>query len=183
MEFPELKTKRLTLRVLRENDLTPICDYLNNFEVTRMLSVVPYPYTKADGEWWLSNCANTPLTQEVNWAIEFEHRFIGVISIHISEEGVPLIGYWLAKPFWGKGFMSEATAEVIQYCFEVLGSERITCGAFDENHGSLRVQEKNGFQRTGLRPDKCRARGNEAVTLIETELTRHLWEAMRAVTV
>ena len=179
--FPELKTQRLVLRALRKDDLSLICDYLNNFEVTRMLSVVPYPYPKADGEWWLNNCAQTPLTQEINWAIEAKQGFAGTISIHISEDGVPLIGYWLGKPFWGKGLMSEATAEVVRYCFEELGAERIACGAFEENHGSLRVQKKNGFQRTGSRPDTCRARGGAELTLIETELTRDSWEATRVV--
>ncbi|AEV35236.1 GCN5-related N-acetyltransferase [Pseudovibrio sp. FO-BEG1] len=181
--FPELNTSRLTLRQFRQDDLEPICENINNFEVSKMLTVVPYPYTKADGEWWLNHINETPLTKETNWAIESELGFAGVITIRIGESGFPLIGYWLGQPFWGKGYMSEATEAVVDYCFETLGVTKVTSGAFEENDGSLNVLAKNGFQTVGTQPEKSRARGEEDITLINVELTRDLWEAMRAVAV
>lgn len=182
--FPELKTNRLTLRQFQQDDLKSICEYISNFEVSKMLTVVPYPYTKADGEWWLNHIKETPLSEETNWVIESEHGFSGVIGIRIPEDGFPRIGYWLGQPFWGKGYMSEATEAVVNYCFEELGSTKVTSGAFEENDGSLNVLAKNGFQTIGSEPEKSRARGEEEeVTLINVELTRPLWEAMRAVTV
>ncbi len=183
MVFPELNTNRLVLRELRQGDLEPICEYINNFKVSKMLTVVPYPYTKADGEWWLNHIRETPLSEETNWAIESEHGFTGVIGIRIPEDGHPRIGYWLAEPFWGKGYMSEAAEAVVDYCFETLGASKVTSGAFEENDGSLNVLAKNGFQTVGSRPDKSRARKEQDVTLIEVELTRDLWEAMRAVAI
>lgn len=84
---------------------------------------------------------------------------------------------------WGKGYMSEATEAVVNYCFEVLGVTKVSSGAFRENNGSLNVLAKNGFQTIGSRPDKSRARGDEEITLIDLELTRELWNAMRAIMV
>lgn len=181
--FPVLNTDRLTLRKFQNDDLKPICDFLNNFEVSKMLTVVPYPYTKGDGEWWLNHCKYTPLTEEINWVIETAHGFSGVIGIRIPEGGVPRVGYWLAEAFWGRGYMSEATEAVVNYCFKVLGAAKVSSGAFCENEGSLNVLAKNGFQTIGLRSDKSRARGEEEMTLIDVELTRELWEAMQAITV
>ncbi|SDR22806.1 GNAT family N-acetyltransferase [Pseudovibrio sp. Tun.PSC04-5.I4] len=181
--FPVLNTDRLTLRKLKDDDLEPICDHLNNFEVSKMLNNVPYPYTNADGEWWLTHCKETPLTEEINWVIETEHGLSGMIGIRIAEDGIPRIGYWLTETYWGKGYMSEAAEAVVNYCFEVLGATKVSSGAFSENSGSRNVLAKNGFQTIGSRPDKSRARGDEEVTLIEVELTRDLWEAMRAITV
>lgn len=181
--FPELNTNRLVLRQFRQDDLEPICAYIGNYEVSKMLTVVPYPYTKADGEWWLKHINETPLNEATNWVIESADGFAGAIGIRILEDGHPRIGYWLGEPFWGKGYMSEAAEAVVNYCFEALGASKVTSGAFEENDGSLNVLAKNGFQTVGSRPDKSRARKEQDVTLIEVELTRDLWEAMRAVAV
>ncbi|GHB24717.1 N-acetyltransferase [Pseudovibrio japonicus] len=181
--FPKLTTNRLVLREFQQDDLEPICTHINNYDVSKMLTVVPYPYSKADGEWWLNHIFETPLSEATNWAIESEGVFAGAIGIRIPEDGHPRIGYWLGEPFWGKGYMSEAAEAVVNYCFETLGATKVTSGAFEENDGSLNVLAKNGFQTVGSRPEKSRARKEQDVTLIEVELTRDLWEAMRAVAV
>lgn len=55
------------------------------------------------------------------------------------------LGYWLGKPFWGRGYMPEAAEELIRYGFEDLGMTTIWCGYYDGNEKSQRVQEKLGF--------------------------------------
>ncbi len=55
------------------------------------------------------------------------------------------LGYWLGKPFWGRGYMTEAAAELIRHGFEELGITTIWCGYYDGNYKSKRVQEKLGF--------------------------------------
>ena len=55
------------------------------------------------------------------------------------------LGYWLGKPFWGRGYMPEAARELLRRGFEDLGMTTIWCGYYDGNHKSKRVQEKVGF--------------------------------------
>ena len=55
------------------------------------------------------------------------------------------LGYWLGKPFWGRGYMTEAATKLISYAFEDLGISTIWCGYYDGNNKSKRVQEKLGF--------------------------------------
>ena len=55
------------------------------------------------------------------------------------------LGYWLGKPFWGRGYMPEAAKEVIRHGFVDLGMSAIWCGYYDGNLKSKRVQEKVGF--------------------------------------
>ncbi len=55
------------------------------------------------------------------------------------------LGYWLGKPFWGKGYMPEAAREIIRHAFEELGMTTIWCGYYEGNYKSKRVQEKLGF--------------------------------------
>ena len=56
------------------------------------------------------------------------------------------IGYVLSKDHWGKGLMPEAVGAVIDYLFNTLNFDFLTCGYFDFNNQSKRVQEKCGFK-------------------------------------
>lgn len=56
------------------------------------------------------------------------------------------IGYVLAKDYWGQGLMPEAVKAVIKYLFDVLDYDFLTCGYYDQNSRSKRVQEKCGFK-------------------------------------
>ncbi|MBQ2314223.1 MAG: GNAT family N-acetyltransferase, partial [Treponema sp.] len=54
-------------------------------------------------------------------------------------------GYWLGKPFWGQGFMTEAVKEMVRHAFEDCGMNKIWAGYYEGNERSRRVQEKCGF--------------------------------------
>ena len=56
------------------------------------------------------------------------------------------IGYVLAKDQWGKGLMAEAVSAVINHLFDEIDLDFLTCGYFDFNNQSKRVQEKCGFK-------------------------------------
>ncbi len=55
------------------------------------------------------------------------------------------LGYWLGKPFWGRGYMPEAANEILRHAFEDIGMTTVWCGYYDGNEKSKRVQEKLGF--------------------------------------
>lgn len=56
------------------------------------------------------------------------------------------LGYWVGKPFWGRGIMPEAAREMLRHAFEDLGIQRVWCGYYEGNTKSKRVQEKCGFK-------------------------------------
>lgn len=66
------------------------------------------------------------------------------------------IGYVLNKEYWGSGLMPEAVAAVIDYCFNVLAYDYLTCGHFLCNDQSRRVVEKSGFRYFGESKFKTR---------------------------
>lgn len=55
------------------------------------------------------------------------------------------LGYWLGKPFWGRGYIPEAASALLNRGFHELGMTTIWCGYYDGNAKSKRVQEKLGF--------------------------------------
>ena len=59
------------------------------------------------------------------------------------------VGYVLSRDYWGKGLMPEAVKSVIDYCFQTLGYDYLTCGHFLHNNRSRRVIEKCGFTYFG----------------------------------
>ena len=95
----------------------------------------------------------------------------GVQTCALPICGAPEFGYWLAEPYWGKGFATEAAAAVLSHAFKTRDVERVVSGVFKDNPGSLNVQKKLGFKLTGHDALWSPARG-EMVDHVETELTR-----------
>ena len=56
------------------------------------------------------------------------------------------IGYVLSRDYWGRGLMTEAVRAVIDYLFNECDLDFLTCGYYDFNSRSRRVQEKCGFR-------------------------------------
>ncbi len=55
------------------------------------------------------------------------------------------IGYVLSREYWGRGLMPEAVRAVIDYLFNELDLDFLTCGYYNFNNQSKRVQQKCGF--------------------------------------
>lgn len=85
--------------------------------------------------------------------LKAENRAVGSIGLKLGKEStldIPQteaeIGYWIGKPYWGRGLIPEAVRELLHYGFARLKLQRIWCGWFDGNEKSKRVQEKCGFK-------------------------------------
>ena len=60
------------------------------------------------------------------------------------------LGYWLGKPFWGRGIVTAAVKAVTAYGFETFGLIRVAAWLKTSNGASARVLEKAGYEREGL---------------------------------
>lgn len=161
-----LVTRRLTLRPPAMLDAEDIALWLSNWNVTRMLSPVPYPYARGDAEAWIAMIAGK--SDELHYTIHRE-RLIGCVSIGLDGE-VGRLGYWLGEPWHGRGFMTEAARALIAHAFATQGISQIDSCVFADNPKSLRTQEKLGFTITGTGELFSLARG-EMVPTITTRLT------------
>jgi len=176
---PTIRTERLILRRHSPGDAEPIARYLNNYAVAGNLARVPYPYARADAEWWLDRQSPDLPPEETGFAIELPGAgFIGNAGFHADVKS-PTLGYWLAEPFWHRGIMTEAAQAVLGWYFGLDRGDVIHCGAFAFNKASLAVQKKLGFTQTGTSLRHCLARGEE-VRHIDTQLYRADWAARPA---
>jgi len=167
--LPTLRTERLTLRPPRANDAKVVSAALNNYNVSRWLSVVPFPYTIEDANWFIAECNEGNFN---SWHIWAGDRFIGTIGL---DDG---LGYWLAEDAWGQGYATEAAKAVIDYHFlSGKGDDQETC-YFLGNEGSRKVLEKVGFLPTEIARQNCVAQGKDVDAQLMV-LTRERWAALR----
>lgn len=165
-----IDTERLSLRALRQGDAEAIAAALSDFAVTGMLARPPYPFTADDAEDWL-DALHDSVDREWCFAITqpADRVLIGVVTIELRQGGYHL-GYWLNRYYWGRGFMSEAASALLGRFFAEKGAVTLHSGAFAENGASLKVQQRLGFQVTGLRDTYAASRG-AMVQEVTTALT------------
>ena len=61
------------------------------------------------------------------------------------------LGYWIGKPFWGRGYCTEAAQALLRYAFTELGLVRVHSCHFARNPASGRVMQKIGMVKEGCR--------------------------------
>jgi [ribosomal protein S5]-alanine N-acetyltransferase len=61
------------------------------------------------------------------------------------QKGEAELGYWIGRPYWSRGYATEAAAGMMAYGFETLGLQTILAVTLEANPSSLRVLEKLGF--------------------------------------
>lgn len=171
-----LRTTRMLLRPAQLGDAEPIARYLNDFEVAGNLARVPFPYHLSDARAWLRTRRPDLPIEETNFSIELPGQGLaGHVGFHMGQEG-PIIGYWLGRPFWGRGLMTEAVTACLDWFFDATAMDTLYSGVFHFNAASLAIQSKLGFTQTGRSALLCLARGAE-VEHIDTKLTRSVWKA------
>jgi RimJ/RimL family protein N-acetyltransferase len=165
-----LTTERLILRPQVEADIGALMRGLNDYEVTRFLTVVPYPYRQEDAEIWIAMQA-PPTPGQAIFAIDLPGEgMIGAVSIEDE------LGYWLDRRFHGHGYMTEASAALLSWHFAALPDDIVHSGAHVGNHASLNVQRKLGFINAGTSMRHVRSQNRE-IEHVETILARSDFEA------
>jgi [ribosomal protein S5]-alanine N-acetyltransferase len=158
-----IETNRLTLRPFTASDAVQVATLAGDWDVARMCARLPHPYGEADAHAWL---ATIPEARAAGTGFQFaittaHDGVIGAIGIERRREGEPpTLGYWLGKPFWGRGYATEAGAAVLAHATEDLGATQFRSEHFEENTPSGAVLQKLGFAYTGdVRSMHCLARG------------------------
>jgi len=168
-----LITRRLTLRPPLEVDAEAIAESLSDFDIASRLTRVPHPYTEQDARDWVASKQDNP--GPCDFTVHRE-RLIGSIGVH-DRYDQPTLGYWFAKPYWGKGYATEAARAVLARAFRIYDCQEINSYAFTDNLASLRVMEKLGFEQTGTGKTHCTALGKE-IDDIRTCVTRDKFERL-----
>lgn len=167
-----LATKRLVLRPFRLSDGPTVEALAGEFEVAKMLDVVPFPYPAgAAARWIATHDDRRGANSEYPFAIEHQGEMVGCVGLNRETDGLFHLGYWIGMPYWGKGFATEAAHGAIAFAFDELGEPEVKSGHYADNHASGRVMTKLGFRYAKESMRFSKARGH-AVRFLDTRLAR-----------
>lgn len=159
------RTERLLLRPGWAEDAPALAAALADEQIVRQLSVAPWPYRLADAEAYLAAPKDPILPSFLIFArTEASPVLVGSGGLARRASGRVELGYWIARPHWGRGYATEAARALVDIA-AALGIAQIDGWHFLDNPASGRVLEKLGFVATGLvAPRLSCARAEQALS-------------------
>jgi len=162
------RTERLLLRPGWSEDAVALQAAISDSAVARNLARVPNPYTIDDAQAYLAEEWDPGAPRFLIFSrTRGAPRLVGGCGIHQDEaNGAPVLGYWIARPFWGLGFATEAASAVMRIA-RALGLQRVGASHFVDNPASGRVLAKVGFRPTGRVEQRFSlGRGGDVTTIL-----------------
>lgn len=171
---PLLRTARLTLRPFTSADAPEVERLCSVYEIALNTLSIPHPYPEgAAREWIAKHQEDFDQNRAIHFAID-DGQVAGAMGLVLRDEGIAELGYWIGVPYWGRGYASEAAAEVVRWGFEERGLERIYAQHFGRNPASGRVLQKIGMHLEGTLRRHLR-KWDEYVDVVCYGLLREEW--------
>ncbi|HET6236300.1 MAG TPA: bifunctional GNAT family N-acetyltransferase/(deoxy)nucleoside triphosphate pyrophosphohydrolase [Acetobacteraceae bacterium] len=162
-----LTTDRLTLRPLTAADAEALHRLVNDFEVTRNLTVVPFPYPRDLADDWIAATAReladgSAYQLAITGHEGAEELLVGVVGLRLDAKArTGRIGYWVGRRFWGHGVASEAAARLARWAMANLEIDRLVAEVATDNPASAAVLRRIGFRQVGDAVGEFRSRGGQ----------------------
>ncbi len=177
------RTERLLLRPGFIEDAPALTAALGDEAVVRHLAQVPWPYRPENAAEFLTMPQDPLLPRMlITQRTAGAPRIVGGIGIHRQAEGTETrldLGYWIARPYWGLGFATEAGRAVMALA-RTIGLPRLSARHFVDNPASGNVLRKLGFRPTGrVIPASNALRGTAAPCAEFEEADDQAGDAMR----
>ena len=145
-----LETERLILRRWNEDDAADLYRYASDPDVGPVAGWPPHQSVAQSRAVIVGVFCGA---EAYAVCLKSDNKPIGAIELKLNghtdmtdRDDECELGYWLGKPFWGRGIMPEAVREMLRHAFCDLGMQKVWCGYYEGNDKSKRVQEKCGFR-------------------------------------
>lgn len=146
------RTERLLLRPSWPEDAQKLHQAIADEGIVRNLARAPWPYTHDE------IYPSFLLMLRTDGA----PRLIGACGIG-QHDGEAELGYWIARPYWGLGFATEAGRAVMGIA-KAIGHKKLVAGHFIDNPASGGVLRKLGFRNTGKNEQRHSKGRGESMT-------------------
>jgi RimJ/RimL family protein N-acetyltransferase len=156
------RTERLLLRPGFPEDAPALAAAISEERIVRNLANAPWPYTIRDAEAFLAQPRDPVLPSLlITERTDGAPRIVGSCGLARRPSGAVELGYWIARPHWGRGIATEAGAALVDIA-RALRLPALEASHFVDNSPSGRVLEKLGFRPTGIvAPRLSCARGEQ----------------------
>jgi len=181
-QLPTLPSQRVTLRWLRDEDAADVFAVFRDPQVMRYWSTPPLSDLAAAQalireihelfrlrtlfQWGISSQSNDAILGTCTlFHLDWAHRRAEV-------------GFALGRRYWGQGFASDAVELLIGFAFDTLDLHRLEADVDPRNDRSLRLLERQGFQREGFLRERYQLNG-EFPDAVFLGLLRREWKGRR----
>ena len=152
---PTLETERLVLRPFVPGDAPRVKLLAGERDIAATTVRIPHPYEEGMAENWIAtHQEDFERSVSVNFAITLKGtaELIGSIGLILNRDHENAeLGYWIGKPYWNRGYSTEAARAVLRYAFATLRLNRVFAHHFSHNTASGRVMQKLGMRHEGRR--------------------------------
>lgn len=148
----EIIKSNFKMRPFKASDAIAFATGLNTKTIARD-TTISLPCTIDTAKWWIAfiiDAADKKPVPEKHFVIDIDGVLVGSIGIINIQEHKGELGYWLLDKYAGKGIITEAVKEMVNYCINDLHLKRIFAPVLPHNKASARVLEKNGFELEGI---------------------------------
>lgn len=173
----KVNEKDILLRPVRKSDLEYLLKWMNDLEVNQYLNN-HFPITEITEAKWIEELSTTRRNTDIVFVIEVEQKPIGICGLHRINLIDQNAGMGMAigeKEYWEKGYGTESLKLLVDFAFRNLNLNSLSTGAIDFNERSIKMQEKVGFRREGIRRQRFSKNG-EFHDEILFGLLREEWE-------
>lgn len=147
--MPTLKTPRLTLRRFTMDDAPAVERLCGEYDIALNTLLIPHPYPEGAAAQWIAKHEEDFRENRIhNFALD-DGQVAGAMGLVMKGDRIAEIGYWIGKPFWGRGYATEAAKEMLRYGFEDCDLHRIFAGHFTRNPASGKVMQHIGMTYEG----------------------------------
>lgn len=167
------RTTRLLLRPGWAEDAPALVQAIADEMIVRNLANAPWPYGLAEAQAFLAAPRDPVLPNLLLFArTSGAPELVGSAGLIRKPSGSVVLGYWIAREHWGRGYATEAGRQLVEIA-RTIGLPRLEASYFVDNPASGRVLEKIGFTPTGLRSlqHSC-ARGREVEAISMRQLLK-----------
>ncbi len=175
LDTPVLETPRLIMRPPHREDIEDLAFIGNNREIAEMTSRMPHPYSKDDALAFIESFESGRYEGCIYAITQTDSgRLIGMGAVENRKRfGGLEIGYWLGKPYWGRGFATEAASALVDLAFRVTETDCVYAACRTNNPASRAVLRKQGFNFVGL--DEMNSLAAGIVPIERHCLERDIW--------
>jgi len=142
------------LRPWQVNDVTALYEavMVDQEHVARRLRWADGIYTTDRADEFIARTLLEYRENHLNYVIEVEGQVGGGIGVprSLPDEREFEIGYWLSKPYTGRGIMTRSAEALTSFLFRERNAHRVQIAALTENAASCAVAERLGFALEGV---------------------------------
>ncbi len=144
-------TERLTLSIIRMDDVTVVFDMMNHRPVAESISFLLWPMTQEQAAAWCrkSESGIADRSEYLFLARDKHNNPVGCVGVHPRGTKNAEIGYWVTPAHQGKGYATEMANAALNFAFNILKMDSTWATAAMHNTVSQRVLEKAGLRHTG----------------------------------